>query len=92
MLLPTLYQNGAGNQYLIQHSAGSGKSNTISWLAHQLSNLHDQKDVNVFDSIIVVTDRRILDSQLRINILAFEQNPGVVAGIEKGSKQLKGGT
>lgn len=83
------HQNGAGNQYLIQHSAGSGKSNTISWLAHQLSNLHDQKDVNVFDSIIVVTDRRILDSQLRINILAFEQNPGVVAGIEKGSKQLK---
>lgn len=83
------HNNGAGQQYLIQHSAGSGKSNTISWLAHQLSNLHDKNDVNVFDSVIVVTDRRILDSQLRANVLAFEQNPGVVAGIEKGSKQLK---
>jgi len=83
------HQNGTGQQYLIQHSAGSGKSNTISWLAHQLSNLHDTKDVNVFDSIIVVTDRRVLDRQLRANVLAFEQNPGVVAAIEKGSKQLK---
>ncbi len=82
-------ENGVGKQYLIQHSAGSGKSNTISWLAHQLSNLHDKSDINVFDSIIVITDRRILDKQLRDNVLAFEQNPGVVAGIEKGSKQLK---
>lgn len=82
-------ENGTGSQYLIQHSAGSGKSNTISWLAHQLSTLHDNRDNNVFDTIIVVTDRRILDSQLRTNVLAFEQNPGVVAGIEKGSKQLK---
>jgi type I restriction enzyme, R subunit len=78
-----------GQQYLIQHSAGSGKSNTIAWLAHQLSNLHDTKDTNVFDSIIVVTDRRILDSQLRANVKAFEQNPGVVAGIDKGAKHLK---
>lgn len=83
------HENGVGNQYLIQHSAGSGKSNTISWLAHQLSNLHDKKDVNIFDSVIVVTDRLILDSQLQANIRAFEQNPGVVAGIDKGSKQLK---
>ena len=83
------HENGAGRQYLIQHSAGSGKSNTISWLSHQLSNLHDPQDSNVFDSIIVVTDRRILDSQLRAIVIAFEQNPGVVAGIEKGSKQLK---
>ncbi len=83
------YENGTGQHYLIQHSAGSGKSNTISWLAHQLSNLHDKNDVNIFDSIIVVTDRRILDSQLRANVRAFEQNPGVVAGIEKGSKQLR---
>ncbi|HQH99435.1 MAG TPA: type I restriction endonuclease [Spirochaetota bacterium] len=82
-------ENKCGNYYLIQHSAGSGKSNTISWLAHQLSILHDKDDVNVFDSIIVVTDRRILDRQLRTNVLAFEQNPGVVAGIERGSKQLK---
>jgi type I restriction enzyme R subunit len=83
------HENGTGQQYLIQHSAGSGKSNTISWLAHQLSNLHDKNEANVFDSIIVVTDRRVLDSQLRANVRAFEQNRGVVAGIEKGSKQLK---
>ena len=82
-------ENGTGKQYLIQHSAGSGKSNTISWLAHQLSNLHAYTNNNVFDSIIVVTDRRILDSQLRTNILAFEHNPGVVAGIDKGSSQLR---
>jgi len=81
--------HSAGQHYLVQHSAGSGKSNTISWLAHQLSNLHDKNDVNVFDSIIVVTDRRVLDSQLRANVIAFEQNPGVVAGIDKGSKQLR---
>lgn len=88
-LINHAHEHGTGQQYLIQHSAGSGKSNTISWLAHQLANLHDKNDVNVFDSIIVVTDRRVLDSQLRINVRAFEQNPGVVAGIEKGSKQLK---
>ena len=88
-LLNHAKQYGCGQQYLIQHSAGSGKSNTISWLAHQLSNLHDKEDKNVLDSIIVVTDRIVLDSQLRANVLAFEQNPGVVAGIEKGSKQLR---
>lgn len=81
--------HGTGQHYLIQHSAGSGKSNTISWLAHQLANLHDPQDRNVFDSIIVVTDRRVLDSQLRANVLAFEQHPGVTAGIDKGSKQLQ---
>lgn len=82
-------EHGTGKNYLIQHSAGSGKSNTISWLAHQLSNLHDKNDKNVFDSIIVVTDRRVLDSQLQNIIKDFEQNPGVVAGIKKGSKNLK---
>jgi type I restriction enzyme R subunit len=82
-------EHGCGNQYLVQHSAGSGKSNTISWLAHQMSNLHDKNDQNVFDSVIVVTDRRVLDRQLRAYVIAFEQNPGVVAGIEKGSIQLK---
>lgn len=76
-------EDGCGRQYLIQHSAGSGKSYTISWLAHQLSNLHDRNDLNVFDSIIVVTDRRVLDRQLRAHVISFEQNPGVVAGIEK---------
>ena len=57
--------NGAGQRYLIQHSAGSGKSNTIAWLAHQLSTLHDAADRRVFDSIVVITDRRVLDRQLQ---------------------------
>src|SRR6185436_567936 len=56
-------RHGAGQRYLVQHSAGSGKSFTIAWLAHQLSTLHDAGDERVFDSIVVVTDRRILDKQ-----------------------------
>jgi type I restriction enzyme R subunit len=58
-------QAGPGHRYLIQHSAGSGKSNSIAWLAHQLSILHDASDRRVFDSIIVITDRRVLDRQLQ---------------------------
>ena len=54
-----------GSVYLIQHSAGSGKSNSIAWLAHQLSTLHDADEQRVFDSIIVITDRRVLDRQLQ---------------------------
>ena len=82
--------NGAGNKYLIQHSAGSGKSNSISWLAHQLVGLFDNTSKNaVFDSIIVVTDRKILDTQIRNNIKQFAQVKGVVEAITEGSKQLK---
>jgi type I restriction enzyme R subunit len=80
---------GAGQRYLIQHSAGSGKSNSIAWLAHQLSVLHDQNDQPVFDSVVVITDRRILDRQLRSTVLAFEQTAGMVQPITEGSKQLK---
>lgn len=82
-------QRGAGPDYLIQHSAGSGKSNTIAWLAHQLSTLHDASDQRVFDSIIVVTDRRVLDRQLQRTIRQFEQTLGVVENIDKTSRQLK---
>ncbi len=81
--------NGTGNRYLIQHSAGSGKSNSISWLAHQLSVLHDIEDRRVFDSIIVITDRRVLDRQLQRTIRQFEQTVGVVENIDKTSRQLK---
>ena len=63
---------GAGANYLIMHSAGSGKSNSIAWLAHRLSNLHDDNDQRVFDSVIVVTDRRVLDQQLQNTIYQFE--------------------
>ncbi len=80
---------GAGQRYLIQHSAGSGKSFTIAWLAHQLSTLHDVRDQRVFDSIVVVTDRRILDRQLQTTMRQFEQQLGVVENIDKTSSQLK---
>ncbi len=81
--------HGAGRRYLIQHSAGSGKSFTIAWLAHQLSVLHDADDRRVFDSIVVVTDRRILDRQLQSAVRQFEQTLGVVENIDKTSRQLR---
>ncbi|MGI9180703.1 MAG: RNA-binding domain-containing protein [Longimicrobiaceae bacterium] len=80
---------GAGQRYLIQHSAGSGKSFTIAWLAHQLSTLHDASDRRVFDSIVVITDRRILDRQLQSTMRQFEQTLGVVENIDTTSRQLK---
>jgi type I restriction enzyme, R subunit len=82
-------QHGPGQRYLIQHSAGSGKSFTIGWLSHQLSTLHDSKDERVFDSIIVITDRRVLDRQLQSTIRQLEQTLGVVENIDKTSRQLK---
>ncbi len=89
-LLAHAQENGAGQKYLIQHSAGSGKSNSISWLAHQLIGLHDTSGRdNIFDSVIVVTDRRVLDAQIRNNIRQFQQVKGVVEAITEGSKQLK---
>jgi type I restriction enzyme R subunit len=80
---------GAGQRYLIQHSAGSGKSFTIAWLAHQLATLHDADDRRVFDSIVVVTDRRVLDRQLQTTMRQFEQTLGVVENIDTTSRQLK---
>ncbi|HXF66132.1 MAG TPA: RNA-binding domain-containing protein [Burkholderiales bacterium] len=80
---------GPGQRYLIQHSAGSGKSFTIAWLAHQLSTLHDASDRRVFDSIVVVTDRRVLDRQLQRTMRQFEQTLGVVENIDTTSRQLK---
>jgi type I restriction enzyme R subunit len=82
-------QHGTGQRYLIQHSAGSGKSFTIAWLAHQLSTLHDMADRRVFDSIVVVTDRRVLDRQLQQTMRQFEQTLGVVENIDTTSRQLK---
>ena len=80
---------GTDQRYLIQHSAGSGKSNTIAWLAHQLSTLHDENDERVFDSIIVVSDRRVLDRQLQRTVRQFEQVKGTVENIDKTSRDLK---
>ncbi len=81
--------HGAGERYLVQHSAGSGKSFTIAWLAHQLSTLHDPHDDRVFDSIVVITDRRVLDRQLQHTVRQFEQTLGVVENIDQTSRQLK---
>jgi len=77
-----------GKNYLIEHSAGSGKSNSISWLAHRLVTLHDEKDEKIFDAVIVVTDRLVLDQQLQNTIYEFEHKQGVVSKIEKDSNQL----
>jgi type I restriction enzyme R subunit len=79
---------GTGTNYLIQHSAGSGKSNSIAWLAHRLASLYDAKDEKVFDSVIVVTDRVVLDQQLQNTIYQFEHKQGVVQKIDLNSAQL----
>lgn len=88
-LLADAKNNGMGKKYLIQHSAGSGKSNSITWLAHQLVELHDNNEKPVFDSVIVVTDRRVLDQQIRNNIKQFAQVEGVVEAITEGSRHLR---
>ncbi|MBV9026842.1 MAG: type I restriction endonuclease subunit R [Streptomycetaceae bacterium] len=96
--------HGAGENYLIQHSAGSGKSNTIAWLAHRLSSLHTPNDPAlissathasglganelVFDKVIVITDRRVLDKQLQDTIYQFDHQAGVVVRIDENSQQL----
>jgi type I restriction enzyme R subunit len=79
---------GPGRAYLVQHSAGSGKSNTIAWLAHRLMSLHGADDAPVFDKVVVITDRVILDRQLQETIYQFEHATGVVARIDQDSAQL----
>lgn len=81
-------EHGAGRNYLVQHSAGSGKSNSIAWLAHRLASLHDEQDEKVFHSVIVVTDRRVLDQQLQATIYQFEHKTGVVEKIDEDTQQL----
>ena len=78
----------AGKNYLIQHSAGSGKSNSIAWLSYRLASLHDINDKRIFDSVVVVTDRKVLDNQLQNTIYQFEHKQGVVQKIDIDSKQL----
>jgi len=80
--------HGAGKNYLIQHSAGSGKSNSIAWLSYRLSSLHDANNERIFNSVIVITDRKVLDSQLQNTIYQFEHKQGVVNKIDKDSQQL----
>jgi type I restriction enzyme R subunit len=80
--------SGSGKNYLIQHSAGSGKSNTIAWICHRLANLHNVEDRKTFDKVIVITDRLVLDRQLQDTIYQFEHAHGVVEKIDKNSDQL----
>ncbi|EDL65725.1 type I restriction endonuclease subunit R [Bacillus sp. SG-1] len=79
---------GVGQNYLIQHSAGSGKTNSISWLAHRLAKLHNQDDDAMFNSVIVITDRRVLDKQLQDAVYQLEHKAGLVEKIDKDSSQL----
>ncbi len=81
-------KHGPGQNCLVQNSAGSAKSNSIAWLAHQLSNLHDAADKKVFDSVIVVTDRRTLDQQIQNTIYQLEHKQGVVHRIDEDARQL----
>lgn len=79
---------GVGTNYLVQHSAGSGKTNSISWLTHRLAKLHDSEDNAIFNSVIVITDRRVLDKQLQDAVYQLEHKAGMVAKIDKDSSQL----
>jgi type I restriction enzyme R subunit len=88
-LLEAARTEGAGHRYLVQHSAGSGKTNSISWLAHQLSQLHDASNQKVFDTVVVVTDRTVLDKQLQDAIGQFEKYAGVVQSITRESGESK---
>ena len=81
-------ERGAGQHYLVEHSAGSGKSNTIAWTAHRLSTLHDLQDEKIFHKVIVITDRVVLDRQLQDTIYQFEHVRGVVEKIDRDSQQL----
>lgn len=88
-LLADVRTRGAGHNYLIQHSAGSGKSNSIAWLAYRLSSLHNDQDEKIFQSVIIVTDRRVLDSQLQNTVYQFDHVEGVVQKIDKNAAQLR---
>ena len=87
-LVEAARKEGVGHNYLVEHSAGSGKSNTIAWLSHRLASLHDAGNERVFASVVVVSDRIVLDQQLQDTIYQFEHKRGVVQQIDKGSRQL----
>lgn len=88
-LIADVKSNEGSRNYLLQHSAGSGKTNTIAWTAHQLHTLQNDNGTPIFDAVIIVSDRKVLDKQLQKKISTFEQTPGVVKRIEENSEQLK---
>ena len=87
----TLPDDGVGTNYLVQHTTGSGKSYSIGWLAHTLTSLYksDTDNERMFSSIIVVTDRKVLDKQLQNTIKSIQKAPGVVNNVTQGAKQLR---
>ena len=87
-LVTAARDEGPGHNYLIQHSAGSGKTNSISWLSHRLASLHTEDDEKVFDCVVVITDRRVLDRQIQEAIYQIEHAQGVVKAIDQDSQQL----
>ena len=87
-LVESARAEGTGRNYLVQHSAGSGKTNSISWLAHRLASLHTGDDRKVFDCVLVITDRRVLDAQLQDAIRQIEHTQGVVQAIDDDGAQL----
>lgn len=87
-LIDKAKEETAGHNYLIQHSAGSGKTNSISWLSHRLASLHTENDEKIFDCVVVITDRKVLDRQLQDAIYQIEHAQGVVKPIDTDSKQL----
>lgn len=90
-LIADVREKGAGQNYLIQHSAGSGKSNSIAWTAYRLASLHDENNKAVFSSVVVVTDRTVLDAQLQETISGFDHTIGAVEAIgeDKNSRDLR---
>lgn len=90
-LVEDVRKNSSGKNYLIQHSAGSGKSNSIAWTSYRMANLHNENNESVFSSVIVVTDRKVLDSQLQDTISSFDHRDGLVEtiGDNKTSKDLR---
>lgn len=90
-LIADVKEQGSGNNYLIQHSAGSGKSNSIAWTAYRLASLHDENNNAIFSSVVVVTDRTVLDAQLQDTISSFDHTLGAVTTIDdkKNSKDLR---
>lgn len=88
-ILAATRADGAGVDRLIQHSAGSGKSNTIAWSAHSLSRLHDEGDQPIFDKVIIITDRRVLDRQLQETVAGLDHTPGTIVRVDQKSDQLR---
>ena len=88
-ILAATYADGAGVDRLVMHSAGSGKSNTIAWTAHALSRLHGADDQPIFDKVVVITDRKVLDRQLQATVAGLEHTPGTIVRVDQHSSQLK---